>query len=289
MLVDAKAYTRDDVRTMTNSMLTVIEEDQLLSALSDTQEESLDAMLETQPGNIQAAGKRIIAKTILRAENKGRGVAKDGCDWFSYLFSRMTEGVANVAGFFHSNDVTFITYNYDRLIEYKLTAGVHSKYQIDVIHPSLMNGKVIHLHGSVGDFHASPRQVPFGVGFADPQSSEKHINAVLPWCDESIKIVHEPKPDADEFVRARAALARAERVLFLGFGFGRANVDRLNFGDIGRAAGIRYTNFGMTEAETILYIRQPLQRAGLSFSPTNSGWDCLRLIRESITDLVDRY
>jgi hypothetical protein len=101
-----------------------------------------------------------------------------------------------------------------------------------------VTGRIIHVHGSVGDIHALPRRIPWGADFGNGRSVEFNINAVLSWSEQSIKIVHEPKPDADEFKRARGVPGQAERVFFLGFGFGRTNVDRLDFGCMQRAVVI---------------------------------------------------
>jgi|HubBroStandDraft_4_1064222.scaffolds.fasta_scaffold500292_2 hypothetical protein len=87
-------------------------------------------MLETQPAHIQAARKRLIARKILIAESNMRGPPT--WDWFSYLFSRMTEGItgqgaAGLGDFFKRNKRRFVTYSYDRLVEHKLLAGLRAR------------------------------------------------------------------------------------------------------------------------------------------------------------------
>jgi hypothetical protein len=293
MLAEAKQLTREDIRRYTNDFLHREQQSQLLEALADTQEESLDSMLETQPALLQAAGKMIIARRVLTAESNLRGPSLR--DWFSYLFSRMAEGIAGrgVAGlqdFLNRNNIVFVTYNYDRLVEHKLMAGLHAKYGANQDQWKDVTGRIIHLHGSVGDIYPSTRCIPWGADFGNDKGIEFNINAVLSWSEQSIRIVHEPKPDADEFKRARGVLNQAERVFFLGFGFGRTNVDRLDLGCINRQAVIRYTRLGLTDQETGLYVRQPMGKAGIDVQKgVSDKWDCLSLIRENITALVDRY
>jgi hypothetical protein len=297
MLDDAKMYDAAALRGMTSGSLNEDQQQELLSALSDTQEDSLDAMLETQPDYIQKAGKRIISKRILECEVNEqdyiRGIRSDRKEfrnWFSYLFSRMTEGTNSLKSFFESNSVTFITYNYDRLIEHKLMSGLRAKFHAGEDDWETIRSKVIHLHGSVGDIQPSARRVPWGLGLADDRSGQQQVLSALVWSEETIKIVHEPKPDAEEFKLAKAALAQADCVYFLGFGFGRPNVDRLDFSAVNHDAQIRYTRLGMTESEANLYVLEPLRKAKANrFQIEKLEFDALALLREYIHELVDRY
>ena len=198
MLRAAKELTRTQLRTAINGALHHDQEVLLLDAIANTQEESLDSMLETQPVHIQAAGKRLIARRILTAESEV--AAAPTRDWFSYLFSRMTEGIAargaeGLKEFFYQNNIVFVTYNYDRLVEHKLMAGLSARYGANEGNWSDVTGRVIHLHGSVGDIHPSARLVPWGANFENGNSLDVNINAVLSWSEQSIKIVHEPKPE----------------------------------------------------------------------------------------------
>ena len=104
MLNDAREWTRDDLKLVTGYYLNEDEETALLAMLADTQEESLDAVLETQPERIRTAGKRAMARQIWVCEHKMPRRLPDG-DWFSFLFSRMTENVTGgLQGFFEKND-----------------------------------------------------------------------------------------------------------------------------------------------------------------------------------------
>jgi hypothetical protein len=293
LLREAKALRPDDITKKTNRILNPQQVEELSSVLRDCQEESIDAMLEQQEPILQAAGKRIIAQSILRAEFSSRGGnARDGGDWFQYLFSRMAEGVSALDAFISKNDVTFITYNYDRLIEYKLMAGLRAKFKAnDDLWPTITD-KIIHLHGSLGTLFKSTDYVPFGAIHRTRPSAvlDAAINEYLVVCERTIKIVHEPKPDGESFDKARAALRRAHAVFFLGFGFGRTNVDRLDFQCIKKDAAICYTRKGMTEQELRLYIREPLVRCDLGNTRKNDNeWDSLALLREHAGELVTRY
>ena len=263
--------------------------------LRDCQELSLDAALESQPPIFQGAGKRLIADRLLRCEATSRGVAAEGGDWIQHLFSLMAEGVGNAADFLSCNAVWFVTYNYDRLIEHKLMAGLRSKYRLDYAgHRQKILERVIHLHGSLGDLtEGSQNYVPFGaLAAGTPHSGteyERELAGFMLSSERSIRIVHEVE-DNEQFSRARGLLTEAERVFFLGFGFGVKNVDRLNLSCVNEKASVCYTRYGMTEQEWAYYIREPFNRARIKNTrETSPGWDSLQLIRENIGELVTRY
>jgi hypothetical protein len=299
LLDDAKKLNQESLRELINDYLHSGRDLELLAALADTQEESLDAMLEYQPEHIQIAGKRLIAQEILRCEHRfarQQGLVEN--DWIAHLFSRMAYGAgSDVATFFNSNDVHFVTYNYDRLIEYKLMSGLRAKYGANKSHWLPISQRVIHLHGSVGELvEDSPHRVPFAANFNTGKDVGHSIKSVLPLTDKTIKIVHEPKDNDKEFERARAVLCQADVVFFLGFGFGATNVDRLNWSCLKKSCTVRFTRYHMTDAETLLYIHEPFAKAGLQINigEKHQGyppqdWDCIRLLRENLTLLVERY
>jgi hypothetical protein len=267
---------------------------QFREMLRDCQELSLDAALESQPPILQAAGKWLIADQLLRCEAASRGVAPDGGDWIEHLFSLMTDGVGNTTDFLYYNAVWFVTYNYDRLIEHKLMAGLRSKYRQDwTNHKQKILERVIHLHGSLGDLNeGSQNYVPFGAvttGGRAGSEYDRELAECMPSCERSIRIVHEVQ-DNQQFSQARGLLTQAERVFFLGFGFGVKNVDRLDLSCVNEKASVCYTRYGMTDQEWAYYIREPFNRAKITNTRGSSpGWDSLQLIRENIGELVTRY
>lgn len=267
---------------------------QFCEMLRDCQEMSLDAALESQPPILQASGKWLIADQLLRCEATSRGVAADGGDWIQHLFSLMADGVGNTADFLYYNAVWFVTYNYDRLIEHKLIAGLRSKYRQDWLsHKHKILERVVHLHGSLGDLNEeSQNHVPFGaVSTAGRAGTEydRDLTGFMPSCERSIRIVHEVQ-DNEQFSQARGLLMQAERVFFLGFGFGVKNVDRLNLSCVNEKASVCYTRYGMTDQEWAYYIREPFNRAKIKNTrDSNPTWDSLQLIREHVGELVTRY
>jgi hypothetical protein len=293
LLRDARIQKADKIRQWTHDKVIREELVQFCDRLRDCQELSLDAMLEYQPAHFQAAGKRLIADRLLRCEATSRGVASEGGDWIEHLFALMAEGVGNTADFLYHNAVWFVTYNYDRLIEHKLMAGLRSKYHADwKNHQQKILERVIHLHGSLGDLaEGTENYVPFGAMTSSRIGTEydRELTEFMPSCERSIRIVHEVQDDSS-FTHARGLLATAERVFFLGFGFGVKNVDRLNLSCVNEKAHVCYTRYGMTDQEWAYYIREPFNRAQIKNTRhSDPSWDSLRVIREHIGELVTRY
>jgi hypothetical protein len=260
-------------------------------AVNLCQDLSLDALLEHRD-DIEEIGRVFIAHEILAAERKAVPSSADPeKDWISFLFSEMASGCTSLEKF-SDNAVTFITYNYDRLIEHRISGGLIASFgsrrnngdprrMIDAYwkkHP------VIHLHGSLGVYNGSP--ITYG---ADPRPKDDF--EPLDHAAAGIKVVHQAQPQSAEFKAAGLALAAAERVIFLGFSFGRTNVDRLPLGNIRQQALIVCCRYGMRDAEVVLNITQPFKKVNPDPNRIicNPAHDCLETLRNNVSTFVDRF
>jgi hypothetical protein len=203
----------------------------LFTAMRDTGETSIDAVLEGQ-SDIREAGKTLIARCLLQCERNSRNqhtrTDLQGA-WYTTLFEAMIDKPLEV---FRRNPLAIFTYNYDRSLDNFLVTALSAKFRdktreqcaevLDCIGP-------FHLHGQLGalpDFPASAlRHVPYG-GDTDALTDSNVAEAA-----SGIVIIDEPGPHSENFIRLRDALSKAERVVFLGFGFGATNVGRLRFQD----------------------------------------------------------
>jgi hypothetical protein len=198
-----------------------------VEALNGTLEKSLDAMLETR-NDITAVGKAYMARVLLSCERKARLSKADLAGaWYRELWSAISaDSLEQVS----RCPLTIITFNYDRSLEYSLVRALQTRFPapLDKCAAALSSIGPIHLHGSLGllpEF-APPGQpfvtsVPYGGDVPDitPRNCEDAARA--------IRIIHEAQPQDEAFVRARTALSTADRILFLGFGYARQNVERL--------------------------------------------------------------
>jgi hypothetical protein len=94
-------------------------------------------------------GKIAIADRLIRCENEGT-FDTAGEDWYTYLIARMTDGTPFEE--FGSNQVSFVTFNYDRSLEHYLatTLRFRSGKPIQEVAEALKRIPVIHVHGNLG-------------------------------------------------------------------------------------------------------------------------------------------
>jgi hypothetical protein len=292
MLREARTFSVDDLRAMTNvgPRDTVAK---FKSALVDCESDSLDSLLELRP-ELDEIGRRYIAHRILSAENQNYDFRPEKKDWLSYLFNQMDTRQSLEA--FLDSPVTFITYNYDRRIEYQISRGLHARYVEverevdDRVVEHWRKNPVIHLHGSVGSLIDHRGFVPFG-GREDDEDVEQSVRRWTLTASKSIRIVHQADANSAEFQAARTALSNAECVIFLGFSFGRTNVDRLGFNHIHPQTAVFCSCYGMTESEIRLLVTQPFKKTRQS-DPNQLGrpeQDCLAVLRSWVDLYAERY
>jgi len=193
------------------------------TALSRSAQPSVDAFLERRPEFLEV-GKLAIAACLIPYENESRlfdSIVKEQ-NWYEYLFQRLSSGAPDIE-LFCENQVTFITYNYDRSLEQFLTLAMSNNYadaynQLPAIWKKI---PIIHLHGALGRFLYDSDG-----GNVREYTSLLERKAVEIAAAE-IRIIHETIDDEPQFLRAHAALKAAETVIFLGFGFHRKNLQRL--------------------------------------------------------------
>lgn len=288
LLLDARDQTEKDSMEYTHGAARENDIRSLRSALAGTMNSSLDAFLEFR-ADLAETGRMYIAGRILAAESRHRPNSRDFVefDWLSYLFERMDEGCRSLEEF-SSNNVTFVTYNYDRLIEHRLGNALRAKWSHvtenieEAIEAYWAKHPIVHLHGSLG----SLQSVPYGSNEAWTRDSTRFD--LFRRSFAGIKIIHEANGDDKEFQKARRALVDADRVFFLGFRFARNNVDRLAFSNISYGAHVVCCRYGMTDAEVAVDILEPFKRCKLR-EPETMDADCLSTIRARVNLLVDRY
>jgi hypothetical protein len=242
--------------------------DGFINALRYSGLRSVDAFLERRTEFVDV-GKVLMAAELLSRENQEALWAADE-NWMQYLYARMVTARLEE---FAQNEVSFITYNYDRTLEHFFLVSLTNTYGAEVNDCADVLRKVamIHLHGRLGYLHwqSSKDVVPFQTG--GPLSLQ-----TLETCRREIRIVHEDIADREEdFKRARELLQKARRIYLMGFGYASQNVERLKLRDLtpeifeGTAHG-----FSQREADEIsLEFHRKL---------TLNQYDCLSFLRERV-------
>ncbi len=127
---------------------------------------------------------------------------------------------------------------------------------------------IIHLHGRLGflAWQGKPARPYF----------HKFDKTDLQAAVEGIKIIHEDITDGrdKDFSTAKALMAEAEQVLFMGFGFNQTNIERLGIRELPRVA--MSTAVGFVNQEKV----RVLQACGSKVE--FRGGDCINFLREEL-------
>lgn len=229
---------------------------------------SVDAFLERRTEYINV-GKAAIAQQLIKAEDVTNipKLFEDG--WYSYLLNRMDCKFED----FENNKISFITFNYDRSLEFFLAIALLSRYgkNLEDISSILKSIPIIHVYGQLGalDWQSTDRDQIREYGTSDyPNNIKKAASG--------IKIVSEAESnDTPALLQARKLIMKSDRIIFLGFGYHAENMDRLKLPLENALKFFGGSAMGLTETE-----RNHLTHAkyhGLHLGDPH--WDALRYLR----------
>jgi hypothetical protein len=208
-----------------------------------------------------------MACLLIRKEQSFKLWEANPANWLGYIFNQMRAPFDD----FGKNNVSFITFNYDRSVDHFLFNSLRASYgRAPEECAQVMSGiPIIHLHGRLG-------YLPWQRAEEGRAYSTEVDWRSLEICTKEIKVVHENiegERDRD-FERARRLLQNAFRIYFLGFGYGAPNLERLQIGNLnnGIAQGtgmniLRGEHLDInTRAQGKILVRQNI--------------DCITLLRE---------
>jgi len=231
---------------------------------------SIDAFLENNDERYQSIGKATIATTILLREKDALARLSENRvadNWLQYLWNVMRASTA--ADSFAGNAVTFVTFNYDRLVEYYFTEVLKNAFSLSGSEAEDLRErtfKVIHLHGAVS-------------GFLFGAFPERLYGEMIAELAGGIRIIHDGVPANDSaFSSAYAALRSASQVCMLGFGYHPDNVKRLSLKEHVESRGLSGTTYGMRKAEVAM-AKKAIDRGFTSGQPDEK---CERFLREHV-------
>lgn len=235
---------------------------------SDT--DSIDTFLERNEDKYVQIGKAAIAYVILESESEchkaDRLISNSPKDhWLKYVWNIMRAGCTPDT--LIDNAISFVTFNYDRVLETYLDTVIQHSFNIDALRSTALREKsieIIHLHGQISNKE-------FG------RFDNEEIVNNLPEIASEIRVVHDDVPKNDEvFNKAFEAIRNADLICFLGFGYHPVNVRRLRISELttGAKAFVGST-FNMGKAEVNLAIK----RIGRAFKHTSSSQRCEAFLR----------
>lgn len=195
-------------------------------------DDMIDYFLATNP-KFEKIGKVAIFNELLYCENSQglREGSKDpDDDWMMLLYKIMTSGINNQNDyklFNERNNVSFITFNYDRVLEYFFWESLMNKFDLT---PEQSNELVLgldihHVFGRLPCFEHEDKR--FG-DHSFPYQNFGKTRSDYKYAIENIKTLQER--DNLDTNKISQLIGDAHRIFFLGFGFAEENLAVLNLG-----------------------------------------------------------
>lgn len=250
---------------------------------------SIDLFLARNP-EYSAQGKRAIILRILAAERESHfreDVKNREQDWYKWLWKRLTDELVRKEDYsrFNENDVSLITFNYDRSLEYFLYDSFVNSFSgipNEKIIEQLNQIKICHIFGQVAPLKWQGQDwIEYGANLDQVVCSICH-NIIVPSVCENIKIVYE-KNENPKLKEAQELITKAHRVFFLGFGYAKENLEALGIPGVLKNVGqIFGTAMGLTAIErarvsSSLQTKVENRSRMATLYPDNK--DCLALLR----------
>ncbi len=197
---------------------------------------SLDAFLENRGKDFMEIGKAALAAALIPYENAQDLMKTDfelspnSGRWYNYLLNLLGNRDE-----FAQNNLSIITFNYDRSLEYFLYYALRPRFGIDDQNAiELIQAiRVVHIYGQLGKPQFLDQSGRLYNGEVDAEIIKKLAS--------EINIIHEDVGTTPNLVKAQHLIQQADLLVFLGFGYHRMNVDRLKIRDY-------YVSRGMLQA-----------------------------------------
>lgn len=219
---------------------------------------SIDNYIEAHAADesISLLGKLAIVRSILAAEkgslltvenNQGRQQLSYGPlidTWFAQFIKKLTEGKDKNSMDTMFENVTFISFNYDRCLQQFLFYALQVYYRLEFAEARSVveNLRVFFPYGNVGELELEQYNTGFGI---EPNSRHLHDMA------QRIKTFSEQVDDEAMISAFRDQIRDARTIVFLGFAFHQQNVELIRPSGIGNVERVFATAYGMSKSSCI--------------------------------------
>jgi len=248
---------------------------------------SIDTFLEYRNDYLEM-GKVILTLTISIFEYKSTLYSGNPANnLYGYIFNKMITEPEK----FSDNKISFITFNYDRSLEYFFINALRSGFNLKTREAAniLKRIPIIHAHGKIGYLKDEvnsrelwDRENPYGVNIKILlEKEETFLN--LGRISDMINIIHEGEADNSIKERIENEISKSELITFLGFGYNYMNLKKLGFSN-GNELGhisIKGTTYGLTKKE-ILHHQSFLLNFANKVQLDKNNFTSLEYLREKV-------
>jgi len=225
--------------------------------------------------------KMIMAHAMIIAESKSNIHECDDKDnYLKTIWLKVIDGVNSYEDYF-KNNVSFVTFNYDRSIEYYLWENINSSFgdctdgqKIEMFE----HIKIFHVYGSIPFYVDSYENTQLRDYLAFENKSYIDQNYFDLLCDISYKLRIVPDLKTDLF--SHVVFDSCNKIIILGFGFDKNNVSLLNLNSSNHSGNIISTCKSLSNQrkdELKLQMRKFNGMYRLTFS------------EETIVDVLNKY
>ena len=214
---------------------------------------SIDYFLEKRP-EFTEIGKMSIAACLIGYEKDQELRNHANGNWYMYLYDRLKSSFED----FDKNNISFITFNYDRSLEQFFHNALKSTFNKSnqECADKLKEIPIVHLYGHIGllpwQLQDSNDEICFP--YTQEVTKQRVVNAL-----KTLKLINSERriEDSEEFKAAYKLIETAQRIYFMGFGFDEVNLERLDIKLMGGKSLIA-TAYGL-DASTQKRVTQDFQ------------------------------
>ena len=232
--------------------------------------QSVDRFLE-QNDKYQDIGKKVIAwfiaskedpnvfKNLTYQNNKTAGVLREERvedHWYFYLFNRILQEIHTL----EESEISFITFNYDRSLEYFLYQSLSNTFLIKAdqnSHPEDWKKEanqlrkywkifnIQHVYGQIGPLLSAEKAGVLIRGYSLPEKFES-----LNYFYQGIHLVENRHEDPGHIANLKKIVKEADIIYCIGFGFDGLNMERIGLSQEGlncKAIFSTSVNLGLAE------------------------------------------
>jgi hypothetical protein len=216
---------------------------------------SIDAFLSRRTDFAQI-GKLAIALQLCMREHASTVVRVNNADnWYRTLWNVMSAR-AHAPDDLPLRSVRFVTFNYDRSLEYFFHEAIKGTFKIadEPALAVLSKLNILHVYGTLGEFaHSEQSRAPNARIYTTELTGSK-----IELAASQIRVIPETRLDDKCFQVARTWFDWADDICFLGFGFDPLNMERLGIDSVIEARvvsskknppNVTASLFGKTRAE----------------------------------------
>jgi len=196
--------------------------------------------------------------------------------WLARLFKTvMTPGVSKSSVERIFAHVSFVVFNYDRCIEHYFEQAIASHFTLDLPTAATIvreHLRIVHPYGDLGALHGTDANVSFGQEYRpETHPAGDGIYAM------SRRLLTFTESQKAQGAQAKDMIHTAERLVFLGFGFGEQNVELLRVSN-STVQHARGTVMGLSKSNQHQVIYRIAQMTGEQGFIELTDCDCATLI-----------